>query len=75
MKPTNIRLLKIERGDVYLQVQANQQHREFYLTKEQCIDLISGYRTDMRIRINRRWQIETMLPTKKTKLSLNSNKP
>ena len=26
------------------------------LTKEQCIDLISGYRTDMRIRINRRWQ-------------------
>lgn len=33
----------------------NQQHREFYLTREQCIDLITGYRTDLRIKINRRW--------------------
>lgn len=34
----------------------SQQHREFLLTKEQTIDLITGYRTDIRIRINRRWQ-------------------
>ena len=34
----------------------NQQHREFLLTYEQCIDLITGYRADVRIRINRRWQ-------------------
>ena len=34
----------------------SQQHREFLLTKEQCIDLITGYRADVRIRINRRWQ-------------------
>ena len=34
----------------------NQQHREFLLTHEQCIDLITGYRADVRIRINRRWQ-------------------
>lgn len=34
----------------------NQQHRQFLLTKEQTIDLITGYRTDIRIRINRRWQ-------------------
>ncbi len=34
----------------------NQQHREYLLTKEQCIDLITGYRADVRIRINRRWQ-------------------
>ncbi|QIM65240.1 Rha family transcriptional regulator [Frederiksenia canicola] len=34
----------------------NQQHREFLLSREQCVDLITGYRTDVRIRINRRWQ-------------------
>ena len=34
----------------------NQQHREYLLTKEQCIDLITGYRADLRIKINRRWQ-------------------
>ena len=34
----------------------NQQYREYLLTKEQCIDLITGYRADLRIRINRRWQ-------------------
>ena len=33
----------------------SQQHREFLLTKEQSIDLITGYRADVRIRINRRW--------------------
>ena len=34
----------------------NQQHRQFLLSKEQTIDLITGYRADIRIRINRRWQ-------------------
>ena len=34
----------------------NQQYREYLLTKEQTIDLITGYRADLRIRINRRWQ-------------------
>ena len=33
-----------------------QTYREFRLTKEQTIDLITGYRADLRIRINRRWQ-------------------
>ena len=33
----------------------SQQHREFLLTKEQSIDLVTGYRADIRIRINRRW--------------------
>ena len=34
----------------------SQQYREYLLTKEQTIDLITGYRADVRIRINRRWQ-------------------
>ena len=34
----------------------SQQHRQFLLNKEQTIDLITGYRSDIRIRINRRWQ-------------------
>ena len=33
-----------------------QTYREFRLTKEQTIDLITGYRADLRIKINRRWQ-------------------
>lgn len=33
----------------------NQQHREFLLTKEQTIDLITGYKPELRIKINRRW--------------------
>ena len=31
------------------------EYRECLLTHEQCIDLITGYRADVRIRINRRW--------------------
>lgn len=45
-------LLKIEQGYYTIPSTGNQQHREFYLTKEQCVDLISGYRTEIRIRIN-----------------------
>lgn len=33
----------------------SQQHRQFLLSKEQTVDLITGYRADIRIRINRRW--------------------
>ncbi len=42
----------------------NQQHRQFLLSKEQTVDLITGYRADIRIRINRRWQeLEVQLNT------------
>lgn len=34
----------------------SQQHREYHLTKEQTIDLVTGYSTELRIKINRRWQ-------------------
>lgn len=33
----------------------SQQHRQFLLTQEQCVDLITGYNREIRIRINRRW--------------------
>ncbi|MFH7764564.1 phage antirepressor KilAC domain-containing protein [Acinetobacter sp. BSP-28] len=33
----------------------NQQHREFLLTKDQTIDLVTGYNSELRIKINRRW--------------------
>ena len=49
-------LLKIEQGYYTTPNTGNQQYREYLLTKEQCIDLITGYRADLRIRINRRWQ-------------------
>ncbi len=34
----------------------NQQHREYILTKMQCFDLMTGYRADLRIMVNRRWE-------------------
>lgn len=33
-----------------------QSYRQYLLNKEQTVDLITGYRTDIRICINRRWQ-------------------
>ena len=42
-----------------------QSYRQFLLSKEQTIDLITGYRADIRIRINRRWQ----------ELEANANSP
>ena len=48
-------MLKIEQTP-YTHEQNGQTYREFRLTKEQTIDLITGYRADLRIRINRRWQ-------------------
>ncbi|MBF7685997.1 phage regulatory protein/antirepressor Ant [Acinetobacter sp. B10A] len=32
-----------------------QQHREFFLTKDQTVDLVTGYSLELRIKINRRW--------------------
>lgn len=49
----------------YTHEQNGQTYREYLLTKEQTIDLITGYRADLRIRINRRWQ---QLEQGKTKL-------
>ena len=48
-------LLKIEQTP-YTHEQNGQTYYEYQLTKEQTIDLITGYRADLRIRINRRWQ-------------------
>ena len=49
-------LLKIEQGYYTHPNTGNQQHREFLLSREQSIDLITGYRADVRIKVNRRWQ-------------------
>ena len=32
-----------------------QKHREYMLTKLQTLDLMTGYRIDLRIKVNRRW--------------------
>lgn len=53
---THMSLPKIEQGYYTHPSTGSQQHREFLLTKEQSIDLVTGYRADIRIRINRRWQ-------------------
>ena len=34
----------------------SQQHREYKLTKMQTFDLLTGYKTDLRIKVNRRWE-------------------
>ncbi|MCM8510915.1 Rha family transcriptional regulator [Acinetobacter bereziniae] len=48
-------LLKIEQGYYKHQNTGSQQHREFLLNKEQTIDLVTGYKPELRIKINRRW--------------------
>ena len=48
-------LLKIEQGYFTHPSTGNQQYRQFLLTKEQCIDLVTGYNAELRIKINRRW--------------------
>lgn len=48
-------LLKIEEGYYTHPNTGNQQHRQFLLTHEQTLDLITGYKLEVRIRINRRW--------------------
>lgn len=46
-------LLKVEQSD-YI-ADNGQSYRQYLLNKDQTIDLITGYRADIRIRINRRW--------------------
>lgn len=48
-------LLKIK-DTLYTNEQNGQQYREYLLTKEQSIDLVTGYNHELRIAINRRWQ-------------------
>ena len=48
-------LLKIK-DTLYTNEQNGQQYREYLLTKEQSIDLVTGYNRELRIAINRRWQ-------------------
>lgn len=48
-------LLKIEQGYFTHPSTGSQQHRQFLLTKEQCVDLVTGYNAELRIKINRRW--------------------
>ena len=48
-------LLKIK-DTLYANEQNGQQYREYLLTKEQSIDLVTGYNRELRIAINRRWQ-------------------
>ena len=47
-------LLKIEET-IYSSSQNGQAYKQFMLSKEQCLDLVTGYNTQLRIRINRRW--------------------
>lgn len=47
-------LLKIE-NTPWINEQNGQEYQQFRLTKEQCLDLVTGYNTPLRIRINRRW--------------------
>lgn len=45
-----------------------QQHREYLLTRIQTFDLMTGYNTELRIKVNRRWEeLET-----KERLTLDS---
>ena len=47
---------KVGQGFYTYKTTGTQQHREFHLIKEQTIDLVTGYSTELRIKINRRWQ-------------------
>lgn len=49
-------LLKIEQGYYTHKNTGNQQHREYLLTKIQTLDLMTGYKVDLRIKVNRRWE-------------------
>ena len=42
-------------GESFYTADNGQTYREFLLTKEQTIDLMTGYSRKLRIRINRRW--------------------
>lgn len=49
-------MLKIEQGYYTLPNTGSQQHRECLLTKTQTLDLMTGYNTELRIKVNRRWE-------------------
>lgn len=52
----NLGLAEISAG-VYLHPNTgSQQHRQYLLTKMQCMDLMTGYNTELRIKVNRRWE-------------------
>lgn len=49
-------LLKIEQGYYTHKNTGNQKYREYLLTKIQTLDLMTGYKVDLRIKVNRRWE-------------------
>lgn len=49
-------LLKIEEGFYILESTGKQQHREMRLSKMQSMDLMTGYKIELRIKVNRRWE-------------------
>lgn len=49
-------LLKIEQGYYTHQNTGNQKYREYLLTKMQTLDLMTGYKVELRIKVNRRWE-------------------
>jgi phage antirepressor YoqD-like protein len=51
-----IPLPKIEQGYYTHPNTGNQQHREYLLTRMQCLDLLTGYKIELRIKVNRRWE-------------------
>lgn len=56
-------LLKIE-DTPYTHPQNGQTYREYRLTKLQTFDLMTGYNTELRIKVNRRWaELETQALT------------
>jgi Rha family phage regulatory protein len=52
----NLTLAEISAGVYLHQNTGNQQHREYLLTRIQCLDLMTGYSTELRIKVNRRWE-------------------
>ncbi|WP_185269450.1 phage antirepressor KilAC domain-containing protein [Chryseobacterium bernardetii] len=63
------RLSMDEISSVKYQAENGQKYREMLLTKMQCMDLMTGYDVELRIKVNRRWeQLEiknNMLPQTK----------
>jgi phage regulator Rha-like protein len=43
-------------GQCSYKAENGQNYKQYLLTQEHCVDLITGYSREIRIRINRRWQ-------------------
>ena len=57
-------LAEISAGVYYHPNTGKQQHREYRLTRMQTFDLMTGYNTELRIKVNRRWEeLETKAKT------------